>query len=287
MKVVSYNIQYGKGMDGRFDLVRACNRVRGADIICLQEVDQYWQRSGNVDQAAEISGLLPTYYYVFGSSFDVDGSASAAHGAVVNRRRRHGNMVLSRWPVLSSRCFNLPKQAYADKFNMHMSCLETVIACSPEPLRVYNLHAGYLESAERIRQVGEFSDLFKRAPAEGGAWSGKADIDGVGWDDGRSAPPMPLDAIVCGDFNANVETDEYRLLLESTGLADCWALADPAQINAPTWKNERGEDVRMWGKIDHILVTPTLARRLVAVDIDHAIDASDHKPIEAIFDSAR
>lgn len=287
MKVISYNIQYGKGMDGRFDLVRTCNRVRGADIICLQEVDQFWRRSGDVDQVAEISGLLPTCYYVFGSSFDVDASAAAAHGAVVNRRRRHGNMILSRWPILASRCFNLPKRYYTDKFNMHMCFLETVIACEPEPLRVYNYHAGYLESPERVDQIGEFSAVFNRACDEGGAWSGKADIDGVDWSNGKPPPPMPAEAIVCGDFNANIETDEYRLLLESTGLVDCWALADPERINAPTWKHERGEDVRMQGKIDHILTTPRLAERLTGVAIDHETDASDHKPIEARFASAR
>ncbi len=287
MKVVSYNIQYGKGMDGRFDLVRACNQVRGADIICLQEVDQFWRRSGDVDQAAEISGLLPTYYYVFGSSFDVDASSAAAHGAVVNRRRRHGNMILSRWPILASRCFNLPKRHYADKFNMHMCFLEAIIACEPEPLRVYNYHAAYLSSSERVDQIGDFIGVFKRACDEGGAWSGKADIDGVDWGNGQPQPPMPWEALVCGDFNANVETEEYRLLLESTGLVDCWAITDTEQINVPTWKNERSEDVRMWGKIDHILVTPELAKSLTGVSIDHEIDASDHKPIEASFDLTR
>ena len=71
MRVISYNIQFGKCMDGRNDLARTSNVIRGADIICLQEVDQFWKRSGNCDQAAEIAGLLPTYYYVYGSSFDV------------------------------------------------------------------------------------------------------------------------------------------------------------------------------------------------------------------------
>ncbi len=127
MRVVSYNIQFGRGLDGLVDLVRPCRAVRGADIICLQEVDQYWRRSGDSDQPAEISGLLPSYYAVYGSSFDVDASAPAAHGAVTNRRRRHGNMILSHWPILSMRTLNLPKQHYADKFNMHMTCLEAVI----------------------------------------------------------------------------------------------------------------------------------------------------------------
>ena len=280
MRIVSYNIQYGKGMDGVFDLRRSCAVFRGADIICLQEVDQYWHRSGDVDQAAEISALMPTYYCVYGASFDVDASSAAAHGAVINRRRRHGNMILSRWPILSSRSFNLPKRHYGDKFNMQMGFIESVVATEHGAMRVYCYHAGYLESEERQAQVSRFAEVFKQSPQEQGAWCGKSDIDGVAWDNGQPTPVMPERAVVCGDFNANVETEEYRLLLAETGLVDCWAEADPAEANAATWKNNRGEDVRMWGKIDHILVTPDLVTAITGVGIDHDTDASDHKPIE-------
>ena len=38
MKLVSYNIQYGFGADGRYDLERIAEVVAGADIIALQEV---------------------------------------------------------------------------------------------------------------------------------------------------------------------------------------------------------------------------------------------------------
>ena len=49
MKLVSYNIQYGRGRDGVFDLQRIAAAVAGADIIALQEIERYWQRSGMVD----------------------------------------------------------------------------------------------------------------------------------------------------------------------------------------------------------------------------------------------
>ena len=58
MKLVSYNIQYGRGRDGVFDLPRIADAVAGADVIALQEVERYWQRSGMVDQAGELAGLL-------------------------------------------------------------------------------------------------------------------------------------------------------------------------------------------------------------------------------------
>ncbi len=38
MNFVTYNIQFGLGKDGRFDLERIAGEVDGADVIALQEV---------------------------------------------------------------------------------------------------------------------------------------------------------------------------------------------------------------------------------------------------------
>jgi endonuclease/exonuclease/phosphatase family metal-dependent hydrolase len=283
MKVVSYNIQFGRGMDGVIDLVRTCGAIRGADIICLQELDQGWKRSGEKDQPVEIAGLMPSYYYVYGSSFDVDASNRAAHGAVINRRRRHGNMILSRWPILSSRSINLPKHHHPDKFNMQMTCVEAVIDTGAIVIRVYSYHAGYLDSAERLAQVGEFASVFTRSPVEKGAWSGKPDIDGDDWSNRRSTPQMPLSAIVCGDFNAAPDTEEYQLLLAQAGLSDCWELVDPVNRETSTLRKDTSDDIQVSGKIDHILITPDLCDHLEQVVIDDDADGSDHKPIQATF----
>ena len=286
MKIISYNIQFGRGLDGVIDLVRTCRAIRGADIICLQEVDQGWKRSNEKDQDLEIAGLMPSYYYVYGSSFDVDASNRAAHGAVINRRRRHGNMILSRWPILSSRNLNLPKQHFADKFNMQMTCVEAVIDTGAMATRVYSYHAGYLNSTERLDQVSHFAGVFAGSPLEKGAWSGKPDIDGDDWSNRRNEPKMPLSAIVCGDFNAAPDTAEYQLLLEATGLNDCWTLLDPLNRETSTLRKDTSNDIQVSGKIDHILITADLCDRLERVVIDDDADGSDHKPIQAIFDLA-
>ena len=39
MILLSFNIQYGFGADGRYDLARAASVMQGADIVALQEVD--------------------------------------------------------------------------------------------------------------------------------------------------------------------------------------------------------------------------------------------------------
>jgi endonuclease/exonuclease/phosphatase family metal-dependent hydrolase len=58
VKFATYNIQYGRGRDGRFDLARIAAELRGADVIALQEVERWWQRSGMQDQPAELARLL-------------------------------------------------------------------------------------------------------------------------------------------------------------------------------------------------------------------------------------
>ncbi|RUX06698.1 EEP domain-containing protein, partial [Mesorhizobium sp. M2A.F.Ca.ET.037.01.1.1] len=74
MKLISYNIQYGYGSDGRYDLSRAARLVDGADIIALQEVERHWLRTNEDDQPEVLSRLLPDYYWVYGPAFDMDAS---------------------------------------------------------------------------------------------------------------------------------------------------------------------------------------------------------------------
>ena len=71
MKFASYNIQYSKGKDGRFDLARIAAAVAGADVIALQEVERGWKRSGMQDQPAELARLLPGYHWVYGPGADM------------------------------------------------------------------------------------------------------------------------------------------------------------------------------------------------------------------------
>ena len=98
MRFVSYNIQYGKGRDGRFDLPRIADAVRDADVIALQEVERYWLRSGLVDQAAELAALLPEHHWVYGPGLDMDASVRDRAGRLESRRRQFGNMLLARGP---------------------------------------------------------------------------------------------------------------------------------------------------------------------------------------------
>ncbi len=172
VRFVTYNIQYSLGKDGRYDLGRIAAAVKGADVIALQEVERYCKRSGDRDQPADLAALLPDYYWVYGPPVDMDASSKDADGKVVNRRRQFGNMLLSRWPIRSSRLHLLPKYGTLTKMNLQYGALEAVVESPAGPLRLYSLHLGYMMAAERLEQIAVLLERLRAAPEEGSPWSG-------------------------------------------------------------------------------------------------------------------
>ena len=74
LRVLSYNIHHGEGLDGRIDLSRQAEIMKREepDLVALQEVDRGTVRSGSVDQLAELArltGLAP----VFGQTIALQG----------------------------------------------------------------------------------------------------------------------------------------------------------------------------------------------------------------------
>ncbi len=136
MKFVTYNIQYGLGRDGRYDLERTARVVERADIIALQEVERLWKRSGTVDQVAELSERLPDYHWVYAPGLDMDASYRDEDGRLISRRRQFGTMVMSRTPILSSRSFPLPKYGTLKQHSIQQALLEGVIDTPAGPIRV-------------------------------------------------------------------------------------------------------------------------------------------------------
>ena len=173
MKVVTYNIRYGLGLDNRYDLARIANAVRGADIIALQEVERLWRRSGMTDQPEQLGELLYDYYWTYCPSFDVDASMRGTVGAVVNRRRQFGPMLLSKWPILSARVIVLPLLETVDLLNLRSGAIEGIIATPAGVLRVYSLHLSSISSRERLAQIDALFEVFSQgcnssAPITGG-----------------------------------------------------------------------------------------------------------------------
>src|SRR3546814_2281240 len=81
-------------------------------------------------------------------------------------------MILSRWPIISSRLHMLPKFDTVRTFNMIAGMLEAVIDAPGGPFRVYAVHLTDVTPDERLAQIGKLFEVLHAAPLEGGIWSG-------------------------------------------------------------------------------------------------------------------
>ncbi len=293
MKIVTYNIHYAIGKDDQYDLERVVNSVHGADIIALQEVERNYGPPNGPSQPEDIAALLPDYHWVFDASFDIDGSEKQADGTIMNRRRQHGQMLLSRWPIVSKRYFPLPRINIESEFNMQMGVIEGVLDTPAGVLRVYNVHFGSVSSEERIRQANFLVALVRDAPSEGGAWTGPATTAAErDWSVGVPQPPMPESAVVLGDFNMQPDSPEYEIIamakVEHNGslLTDIWEQKNPGS-NVLTWHPHpwRPGDEQS-ARLDYCFLTAELAARARSSQVDEAAQGSDHQPLWVEFETA-
>ncbi|WP_146565558.1 endonuclease/exonuclease/phosphatase family protein [Posidoniimonas corsicana] len=96
LRVMSFNIHHGVGVDGRLDLERIAAVIRAAspDLVALQEVDAGAARTDRVDQPKTLARLTGMHA-IFGDNIPYQGG-------------RYGNAVLSRWPVARHENHKLP-----------------------------------------------------------------------------------------------------------------------------------------------------------------------------------
>ncbi len=279
MKLATYNIHFATGQDDRNDLVRIADTVRDADIIGLQEVDRYWQRSGRCDQAISLAEQLPGYSWIYGAGYDAPVRLEQPTSATAEergRRRQHGNMILSRWPILSSRVLPLPK-AKRKEFCQLRVVIETVIDAPGGALRVYCMHLCHISAATRLPQVEQLLTYLETLPDEGATWS-VVSPDKPSWTEGEVPPPYPDDVVFLGDMNFTPTSDEYGRLSSKADLTDSWTLLGrdpdaPAEYSCLSVHDQRTL------RIDHIFVSPNVAKRVENGWIDQQSIGSDHYPV--------
>jgi endonuclease/exonuclease/phosphatase family metal-dependent hydrolase len=273
----TYNIHYGVGADGKYDVARIADAVAEADIVCLQEVVSGWPRNGHADQTAEIAARL-NRYSIYHGAMEADASTVEANGRITNRRRSFGNAIVSRWPILWSRGVMLPKVRLVNHFDLQRGYVEAVVAVPSGPLRVYSTHLSHVGAQQRLPQVAALVEAVNRAPLTGATW----DATGSGtFMFQEPAPVVPASAIVAGDFNFTPAHPEYPLVCGSSSndgrlataehLADAWIAAGNSEEGVESFPRE--------GRIDHVFVTHDLASKVKAARVGHDINASDHWPV--------
>lgn len=290
MQIVTYNIQYSLGKDERYDLGRVVDAIRGADVIALQEVERFFPRTGMSDQPAEIAALLPDYYLAYGPGTDLDASETGGQGRVANRRRQFGNMLLSRWPILSIRNHLMPYVGTTSHCNAQAAALEGVVEASGRTLRIYSLHLSHQSQRERLAQVDWLLDLNRRVWLEGGVWSDGSQRLDPDWQV-EPPPPMPFDGIYLGDFNFDPADSEYDRIVGPLDpdygrvhyrdlLIDAWVAAGNGERDGITYPaNERYSNSETGWRLDYCFVTPTLESTVRQAWIDDEAQGSDHQPV--------
>ncbi|QPC85492.1 EEP domain-containing protein [Mesorhizobium sp. NBSH29] len=281
MRLVSYNIQYGFGADGRYDLARAAQVLAGADIIALQEVERHWRRSDDDDQPHRLASLLPDHFWVYGPAFDMDASRRE-NGRVVNRRRQFGTMLLSRFPIAWSRLHLLPMRRGTARLNTQNPALECLVETPAGPVRILSLHLAHIDAGERLEQLDVLLDLHRRAASIGGPWSGVDDETSRDWSHGELEPACPQTAIWMGDFNCQPDSAEYRRITEAAdqphGFVDAAVAAGATPEGCYTHLRTLSGQVQR-RRLDYCFVSPNLASRVHAHSVDTAETASDHFPV--------
>jgi endonuclease/exonuclease/phosphatase family metal-dependent hydrolase len=281
VKFVSYNIQYGFGLDGRYDLERIVASIAGADIIALQEVTRGSSRNDHVDMGAAIEELLPDHFSTYGAACDIHQGIIQQNARQVSRRFQFGNMVLSRWPILSTRMLLLPRSRTLSKLNMQRCAVEAIIETPNGPLRFYSIHLDHVSPDERISQIEYLKERLNNFTREGGSLTGGAEV-------GLTDPPLPEDYVVMGDFNMEPESPEYRACVGIKDSfyrrvprfdrpADALDLAGWYKPGCYNWMDP-GDRTRRT-HLDYCLISCGLESRLKSASVDIDAEGSDHFPV--------
>jgi len=282
MIVVTYNIQYSLGKDGAHNIKRVVDAVRGADIIALQEVTRHMATVPDFDQPARIAELLPEYFWVYGPPVDMAAGLQGKKSIRDNRRLQFGNMLLSKWPILSSRLLLLPRTRTYDKHNQQCGALEGIVDVPGGPLRFYCVHLNHLNGEERLRQLDYLLPLMMEvrldgATVTGGDWNVIAEV------------PIPDDYVMLGDHNLLPDSDEYLRIvgrpdyfygsrLSARHLVDAWVQVGHSRDEGVTWYDGDNDWVPS-GRLDYVFVSPSLAPHVKRAWIDNDTIGSDHQPV--------
>ncbi len=229
-----------------------------ADIVGLQEV---WEADDGRSQAADLAAALG-YDHVYASGVSFEFGAE-----------RIGNAVLSRWPIRARRRARRPAPGLDE--------LRVVLRADVDgprgPIQAFVTHLNWRmdQSHVRVLQVGALCEFVAAARPD------------------RTYPP-----IVCGDFNAEPESEEIRTM---TGLApvpvpklmflDAWQMAGagPGRTFVPTANEFAALDLEPDRRLDYVFVGfarpdgagHVVAARLAGTEPVGGILPSDHYGVVA------
>lgn len=195
LRILCYNIHYGQGNDGVYDLERLAAVIKAVDpdLVALQEVDVLVRRSGQVHQAeklGELTGLSVHY-----------GPTQHYEGGLF------GNAVLSKLPVTRTVIHPLPYTEATPELTTYPRGFVAVTVEGPDgkPFRFVSTHFQHNVEEDRVAEAKAVNALL----AAGGD---------------------ALPTILAGDINAVPDSEPMKVLLSRwTNVTD-----EPAAPTVPS-----------------------------------------------------
>ncbi|TSE19446.1 Endonuclease/Exonuclease/phosphatase family protein [Tepidimonas alkaliphilus] len=285
MRILTWNVQWFRGLDGRVDVDRVLRHAldwgEQPHVIGLQEVAQHYpglEGAGEADQVEQVRAALPGYEVFFAAAIDEWRPGRPT-------RQRFGNLIATRLPVLRVQPLALPYPADPAAPSMPRVLAALTVQAPWGALRVGATHLAYYSAAQRLAQARALVAWQREAAAVA------AQPPAVGEEppDTPFQPrPHAAEAVLMGDFNAPPHDAAYRELTAAAGGApaflDAWTLAHPGTPQPPTFRvHESGAQPVT---CDYLFVTPGLAARVRRVSLDSATLLSDHQPLLMELDDA-
>ena len=150
LRVLCYNIHYGQGNDGEYNLQRLANVIKAAkpDLVALQEVDVGVKRSGRLHEVKMLGELTNLKSY-FGPTQHYEGGL-------------FGNAVLTNLPIESVLIQPLPHSEATPEVTTYPRGAISVIVTLPggERLNFISTHFQHNVEADRVEEARAINQLF-------------------------------------------------------------------------------------------------------------------------------
>ncbi len=282
MKIITWNTQWCKGLDGRVDIARVVDVAREMadfDVLCLQEIAvNYPDLTGDTpaDQPAALRQLLPGFEVFFSASID-ELSPDGTY------RQQFGNLIATRLPVRQVQHVALPypnpppDSALAENvLSMQRVCLVCTVQAEWGPVRLMTSHLEFYSQPMRLAQARALRDWHRQSCALA-AYPPKSE---------PGTPYQPkshtVDANLCGDFNFEQSAPEHAAILETwqgDDLVNGWEVLHPGQPQPATFRlfdRTYGPEPEA---CDFFFVSTSLKSRLTRMTINQLTQVSDHQPV--------
>lgn len=247
LKVMSFNIAHGLGMDNQVDLERIAYIIEqsGTEVIGLQELDRFFdERSSFIDQV-EWLGKRLGMYAAFGANLNLEPIEPE------RPQRQYGNAVFSKHPIKYVENHLLTEVESPFTPSEQRGILEAVIEVKGTYLSFYNTHLSLKEEQLQVN-VDEILAIMEKSH---------------------------FPKVLTGDFNADPEHPQVKRL--SNRLNDAFADVEEAKSFTYPASHQDGDDGVMLTpitRIDYILTdSPLPPKQAFVIETS----ASDHLPIVA------